>query len=153
MSLIEVLYGSAVLLSGLWFAAAFRFFSLQNMNAAKVLVPRAHRNSPLFESIAALTPFIGGFNGALSLLCLAMGVLVAGGSDLFAENTERCILLCVIAVAHLTQFWFNVPVLRSHKVDGNTLWPVTTGPMRRIFVGDITLAAFTFAAAGAVAFS
>ena len=130
----------AIGINGLWFGAAFRLFSLRSTGATRVLfVGGSNRESPLVDSLAALLRFLGGMNAALALLCSFVVALVLVGSSLFGEAEEIAVILLVLGVANLTQFWFNVPVHRAHEADPATLWPVTTGLMRQIFVGDLTL--------------
>jgi len=46
--------------------AAFRYFSLTPQAAAKVLVPKSAREAPLFRTVGASLPFLGGMNLALA---------------------------------------------------------------------------------------
>jgi hypothetical protein len=119
----------------LWFSAAFRYFSLTPNTAAKLLVPKSARESPLFPTIVAAVRFLGGMNFAFA----AFGVLVLLNSSLFPEPAQRALFAGVFALAHASQFVFNLPVaLRGGRV-GESLWPVLSGPMLFIFLVDITL--------------
>lgn len=139
---IQMLSISVIAVNGMWFLAAFRLFSLQNAGATRVLfVNGADREAPLADSLAALLRFLGGMNGALAFLCGAVVVLEAVGSSLFGDTGEVLLILLVLGVANFTQFWFNVLVRRSNAADPATLWPVTTGLMRQIFIGDVGLTA------------
>lgn len=132
----EITYVFALLASALWFSAAFRYFSFQNKAAAKVLVPKSARESPLFRTIAAFTPFLGGMNGAFALISIILLGLWAIDSPLFTHPYERGILLIGLATAHFSQFIFNVPILRNGERQGESYWNVVSGPMYFIFVVD-----------------
>ena len=121
----------------LWFSAGFHYFSLKPSSAAKVLVPKASRESPLFVTIAASVRFLGGMNFALALFSL----LLLANLDLFPDAKQIALFCAVFAVAHGSQFYFNVPVARGGGRKGESLWPVLSGPMRIIFVVDGTLMA------------
>lgn len=55
------------LIGGLgWFGMGFRYFGFQPRTAAKVLIPKEARDHPLFETAAAGTRFLGGFNAAFA---------------------------------------------------------------------------------------
>ena len=121
----------------LWFSAGFHYFSLKPSSAAKILVPKASRESPLFVTIAASVRFLGGMNFALALFSLLLLVNL----DLFPEAKQIALLCSVFAVAHGSQFYFNLPVALSGGRKGESLWPVLSGPMRIIFVVDAALMA------------
>ena len=140
------LYPVALAASALWFAAAFRYFSFQNVAAAKVLIPKSQRNSPIFMTTAAATRFLGGMNGALAALAILLFVLWATGSSLFADPHERGALLIILAIAHFSQFIFNVPILRNGERQGETYWNVMTGPMFFIFAMDAAQMVLNFVA-------
>lgn len=140
MEFSNILYGLALIGGFLWFGMAFRYFGFQQHTAAKVLIPKEARNSPLFETTAAGVRFLGGFNAAFMLLCLILLILLFTKSALFAEPLERALLLLVIAAAHFSQFAFNLPVLWAGERRDIALWPVRSGPMRFIFIMDISQA-------------
>ena len=124
-----------LVLNTLWFGAAFRYFSLTPNTAAKLLVPKSARESPLFPTIAASVRFLGGMNFAFA----ALAVLVLLNSSLFPEPAQRALFAGVFSLAHASQFVANLPVaLRGGRVD-ESLWPVLCGPMLFIFIVDITL--------------
>ncbi|MEM7135785.1 MAG: hypothetical protein AAF500_04355 [Myxococcota bacterium] len=122
--------------SFIWFTMGFRYFSYQPKTAAKVMIPRSSRDSPLFQTFAAAVRFLGGFNAAFALMSLVLLVLALTGSLLFAAPGERAIVLFILAAAHFSQFYFNVPVLRNGERQGEAYWPVLSGPMLTIFVID-----------------
>jgi len=72
--------------NALWFAAGFQYFSFNPFAAAKLLVNRSQRDSPLFKTLAESGRFLGGMNAAF-----------AG----------------VFALAHGSQFVFNLRVARG----------------------------------------
>ncbi len=148
MTLADILYGLALVAGFAWFTMGFRYFGFQQHTAAKVLIPREARNTPLFETTAAGVRFLGGFNAAFALLCAMLGALFFLGSSLFQEPMERIVLLAAIGAAHFSQFAFNLPVLKAGERKDIALWPVRSGPMLIIFVMDIAQAALC---AGAIA--
>lgn len=134
--LISAAYATALIASLLWFLAGFRYFSFKQSAAAKVLVPPSSRSSPLFATIAAATRFLGGFNGAFAFLAAILLTLYYMGSPLFSDPPERAALLTVFAVAHFSQFAFNLPIIKGGQRQGESFWPVLSGPMLFIFVID-----------------
>lgn len=137
-------YGFALLASTLWFAAAFRYFSFQNRTAAKVLIPKSARSSPLFETMTVFTPFLGGMNGALALLSMLLFGLWVADVSLFVQPGERGVLLLALTAAHFSQFVFNVPVWRNGERQGEAYWFVVSGPMFFIFVMDAVQTGINF---------
>jgi hypothetical protein len=129
-------YIVALIASLLWFGAAFRYFSFQQFAASKVLVPASARSSPLFPTLAASIRFLGGMNGAFALMSAVLLVCALTGSSMFTDPVERGVILCLLAAAHFSQFIFNVPVLQAGERQGESLWPVRSGPMLFIFVVD-----------------
>ncbi len=150
MSAGDILYAIALVASIGWFGMAFRYFGFQQHTAAKVLIPREARSSPLFETTAAIVRFIGGFNAAFALLCVLLLGLFLLEASLFAADGERIVILLVLASAHLSQFAFNLPVLLAGERKDIALWPVMKGPMRFIFLMDLTQALICVVAALAV---
>lgn len=129
-------YFMGLIFSAVWFSMAFRYFSFQHYTAAKVFVPKTARTSPLFPTIAIATRFLGGMNGALAVLSIILLVAAVSQADVFTAALERSLLLMVLALAHFSQFIFNVPVHQNGGRQGDTYWDVSTGPMRFIFVTD-----------------
>ena len=137
-----------LVLNALWFAAAFYTFCIRGRVFAKVVVPREHRDTPVFETLIVSGEFVAVFNLALSTL----SVLLLMNTSLFDKDMQWAILLFAIAVAHATQFAFNVPVALQNR-RGEGVWQVR-GLMRFIFITDSvmmtlngTLAAFYCASA------
>lgn len=124
-----------LVLNALWFGAAFRYFSLTPDTAAKALVPRSARDSPLFKTVSAAGRFLGGMNFAFA----AFAILLLLNSSLFPEAKQLALFAAVFSLAHASQFAFNVPVALGGGRQGEALWPVLTGPMLFIFVVDGTL--------------
>ena len=131
-----IAYTVALIASALWFAAAFRYFSWQHSAAAKVLIPRSARSSPIFMTTAASVRFLGGMNGAFCALSAALLVTLFAAWPLFTDPLERAVLLSVLGLAHFSQFIFNVPILLNGERQGETYWYVKSGPMLFIFVID-----------------
>ncbi|MEP3889447.1 MAG: hypothetical protein ABJN69_03210 [Hellea sp.] len=137
MSMItNITYFFALIASALWFAMAFRYFSFQHRTFAKVIIPKTARNSPLFETTAALSRFLGGMNSAFAMLAIILLVFWGIGAPVFENPLERAIMLFVMAAAHFSQFIFNVPILKNGERQGESYWYVMTGPMRFIFFMD-----------------
>ena len=72
MAVSDILYAIALIGGAAWFGMGFRYFGFQQHTAAKVLIPREARDTPLFETTAAGIRFLGGFNAAFFLLCLVL---------------------------------------------------------------------------------
>lgn len=132
----NIAYIFALVASALWFSAALHYFSFKHFAAAKVLVPSSQRTSPLFATTAASLRFLGGMNGALALMSVVLIVLALTGSAVFTDPIERLVILAILAVAHFSQFIFNVPILINGERRNDSYWYVRTGPMLFIFVVD-----------------
>lgn len=139
-------YAVALLASALWFSAAFRYFSFQHRTAAKVLIPKSARQSPLFETTAALTRFLGGMNSAFALLSIILLVIWIWGGPVFDNQIERGVILLILTTAHFSQFLFNVPILLNGERQGEAFWYVKSGPMCFIFIMDAGQAILNFVA-------
>lgn len=150
MELANPLYGIALAASVGWFGMGFRYFGFQQHTAARVLIPREARDTPLFETTAAGVRFLGGFNAAFCLLSVVLLALHLMRSELFQADGERIALLLVIASAHFSQFAFNLPVLKAGERKDIALWPVRKGPMKFIFVMDIVQTLICLIAAAAI---
>lgn len=119
----------------IWFALGFHLFALRSIIFAKILVPKEHRATPVFDMLTATGKFLGGFNFAFCLL----SVLVWFKSEAFPESVQWVILFSVFAIAHGSQFVANVPIALENR-KGNGVWQVK-GLMGFIFVTDFTLMA------------
>ncbi len=119
--------------NALWFGLGFHLFALRSTIFAKILVPKEHRDTPVFDMLAATGGFLGGFNFAFCVLSLLM--LVYGG--VFQGAEQRAILFGVFALAHGSQFLANVPIALANR-SGGGVWQVK-GLMRFIFVTDFAL--------------
>ena len=140
-------YTVALIASLLWFLAGFRYFGFRQAAAAKILVPESARTSPLFPTVAAGLRFLGGLNGAFAFFAALLLILQFTGSELFGDPRERGAVLIVFGVAHFSQFAFNLPIIKGGQRQGETYWPVLSGPMLYIFIGDALDAAINFGAA------
>lgn len=128
-----------LLINALWFLMGFNVFAIRNKIFAKILVPREHRDTPVFDILAASGRFLGGFNLAFALLSLLLWV----NQDLFPNVEQWSLLLFVIGVAHGTQFIFNVPVALENRKGGG-IWQVLSGTMLFIFVTDFLMMTLNF---------
>jgi hypothetical protein len=132
----ETLYRIVLVANVLWFGAGCWYFWIKHDTAAKLLIPRSARSSPIFETLSAALPFLGGMNLAFCLLA----ALLLVQTELFAADLERVVLLVVLGAAHATQFVINVPVARRGGRIGESYWDVLSGPMLFIFVVDAAIA-------------
>jgi len=132
----EMLYRILLAANVLWFGAGCWYFWIKHDTAAKLLIPRSARSSPIFETMSAALPFLGGMNLAFCLLA----ALLLVQTELFTADRERVILLIVLGVAHATQFAINVSVARRGGRVGEAYWDVLRGPMLFIFVVDAAMA-------------
>jgi len=123
-----------LIINAIWFAMGFNVFSLRPKIFAKVVIPREERQTPVFDVLIHSGKFLGGFNFAFALL----NILLVTNLDIFPSDAQRAILLLVIAVAHGSQFIFNVPVAMQNK-RGAGVWQVLKGTMLFIFITDLTL--------------
>jgi hypothetical protein len=130
-------FNAVLVLNVLWFGAAFWQFSLRPDAAARGLVPKSARESPLFKTVSASIRFLGGMNLAFSVFA----ALLLANRPLFPEPKQLALFAAVFALAHASQFAFNVPVALGGGRQGESLWPVLSGPMLFIFVIDFTLMA------------
>jgi hypothetical protein len=118
-----------------WFSMAFWYFTLKSVAAAKLLVPKSARESPLFSTVSASVRFLGAMNFAFALL----SALVLLNLSLFNDPKQRALLAAVFAAAHAGQFLCNVPIAMGGGRRGESLWDVLSGPMLFIFAVDFTL--------------
>lgn len=119
--------------NAVWFALGFHLFALRRKIFAKILVPREHRDTPVFHILTATGPFLGGFNFAFCALNLLFVINVG----VFPEDMQRAILLFVFALAHGSQFLGNVPIALENR-SGGGVWQVK-GLMGFIFITDFVL--------------
>ena len=136
-----------LILNALWFAMGFNVFSIRHKIFAKLVVPREQRDTPVFNILTESGRFLGGFNFAFMLF----NILLLINLDVFPSNEQRAILLFVFAVAHGSQFIFNVPVA-IQNTRGGGVWQVLKGTMLFIFVTDFIIMALNFVVAAMFAF-
>ena len=118
-----------------WFSMAFWYFTMKSVAAAKLLVPKTARESPLFDTLSASVRFLGAMNFAFALL----SALLLMNLSLFDDPKQRALLAAVFAAAHAGQFFCNVPIAMGGGRRGESLWNVLNGPMLFIFVVDFTM--------------
>ena len=122
-----------LILNTLWFFGGFHLFALRGRVFAKVVVPKEHRDTPIMETLIVSGKFVGGFNFAFVVLNL----LLLFNQTAFDQNIEKAIVLFSIAVAHGSQFAYNVPIFLENQ-SGGGVWQVK-GLMRFIFATDFSL--------------
>ena len=124
-------------LNALWFGAAFNFFSISPHHAARLLVP-GQLDAPskvLLPTLAASLRFLGGMNLALSVFAL----LLLFNQALFPHPKQVALFGVVFAIAHASQFIYNVPIAIQNYRGDSGLWWVLKGRMLFIFVVDFGL--------------
>jgi hypothetical protein len=136
-----------LVLNIIWFFMGFNVFSLRPKIFAKVVIPREQRDTPVYDVLIHSGRFLGGFNFAFALC----NVLLLANLDVFPTDAQRIILLCVFAVAHGSQFIFNVPTAIQNR-RGEGVWQVLKGTMLFIFVNDFIMMALNFGLAAKLAF-
>lgn len=129
-------------LNAIWFALGFHLFALRNKVFAKILVPKVHRDTPVFDTLAATGPFLGGFNFAFC----ALNVLILINPGVFPDNAQRVILCVAFALAHGSQWLPNLFIALENR-KGKGVWPVK-GLMLFIFVTDFVLMVANFILVG-----
>ncbi|MEM7105698.1 MAG: hypothetical protein AAF502_21350 [Bacteroidota bacterium] len=122
-----------LLLNAIWFALGFHAFAIRKKIFAKTLVPRAHRDTPVFDILTESGNFLGGFNFAFCVL----NVLILIYPGVFPEANQRIILCVGFAVAHGSQFLPNVFIILENR-KGKGVWQVK-GRMLFIFITDFVL--------------
>ncbi|NRB49565.1 MAG: hypothetical protein HRU41_17935 [Saprospiraceae bacterium] len=131
-----------LVLNAVWFALGFHLFALRGKIFGKILVPKAHRDTPVFDMLVETGKFLGGFNFAFCVL----NVLLLIYPNVFPDGAQRSILLFVFALAHGSQFISNVPIALANR-KGKGVWHVK-GLMLFIFVTDFILMVANLALAG-----
>ena len=114
----------------LWFLAAFKTFALTPSKTTRMLRPDLPRDDEKTKLVVPTLPFLGGMNLALfSLNALSLYYLQKS----FHEPLLT-IVYVVSALAHATQFGFNLPHVRG--LSKGAPWDVLVGPMKFIFIVD-----------------
>ena len=147
----NLLYLSSLGASLLWFGSAFNFFVVQRAQAAKLLVPKSQRGSPIYPTLVEALPFLGGMNGAFALLCSLLIGIEYNSYQLFDAPGERFVILATLSSAHFSQFAGNVPIVLNGERKGDTYWPVLSGQMLMIFMMDLAQCLLAAVAAAAQA--
>lgn len=119
-----------------WFALGARFFCLDSQRAARLLVAKTDRASPLLPAIAGAVRFLGAMNLAWLALCL----MLLAGHGLFETPAQRASMAAVVALVHAGQFAVNAHMLGQHRRGRPGSWVVLRGPMRLIFFVDLAFA-------------
>ena len=130
------MYELTLFANAVWFSLGFYAFSVRNHAFARLLTAPEHHDAPLFPTLAASGRFLGGLNLAFAAFSTAL-LLQLG---LFPEPAQRALFLAVFALAHGTQFLFNLPIALANTRGGG-VWPVLEGLMLLIFAGDALLSA------------
>ena len=128
-----IMFEIILILNAIWFGLGFHLFALRRKIFAKILVPSAHRKTPVFDILTETGTFLGGFN----LAFCALNVLILLNTSVFPEANQRMILCGVFALAHGTQFYGNVPIALQNR-KGKGVWQVR-GLMLFIFITDFVL--------------
>lgn len=131
----------------LWFAGGFNLFARRGKIFAKVVIAKEDRDTPVLETLIMSGKFLGGFNLAFAIF----NILLLLNTSLFDKGLQWTIILFTIAIAHGTQFAYNVPVAIQNR-RGEGVWQVK-GLMLFIFITDFTLMTLNTLLAGFYAFS
>ncbi len=120
-----------MLLNISWFGVAFYFFSVKARSAARMVLPIALRQEPLLEALVYAIRFLGGMNLAFAALSVLLLVDPVG-----FDARQKAWLLAILAVAHASQFAFNLAhALRLDRMPGAAT-PGLNAPMWRVFAVD-----------------
>ncbi len=125
-------------LNALWFGVAFKFFSISPKRAARLLVPTKLdplHPPPLLPTLVASLRFLGGMNLALAIFAI---LLLLNQAD-FPHYRQVALFAVVFAVAHASQFAYNVPIALQNYRGNADLWWVLKGRMLFIFIVDFLL--------------
>ena len=128
--------------NAVWFALGFHLFALRGKIFGKILVPREHRDTPVFDMLVETGKFMGGFNFAFCVL----NVLFLIRLSAFPEAEQRALLFFVFALAHGSQWLANVPIALQNRKGGG-VWQVK-GLMLFIFITDFVLMTANFVITG-----
>ncbi|MDH6590386.1 hypothetical protein M2165_000275 [Variovorax sp. TBS-050B] len=142
----QTVWTGLLVLNALWFALGARFFCVDAAGAARLLLPRAERASPLLFAVAGAVRFLGAMNLAWLVFCL----LLLAGQGLFAAPAQWACLAAVLALVHAGQFAVNAHMALRHRRGRADSWAVLRGPMRLIFFVDLALAVANAAFAASV---
>ena len=123
---------AVLILDAVWFGLGFWFFSLRARRAIRILVPRSAEGETSARALAASLPFLGGMN--LGYAGLAVMLLLSRAA---APSWH---VYAAFALAHATQWAFNLPHLLKGGRSGGAPWDVARGPMLFIFVMDAVCA-------------
>lgn len=124
-----------LLLNAAWFAAGFIAFSLRSSRFIRFLVRREDRQENSLLQLRTSLHFLGGFNFALSVFCIALAMT----SSLFPDARQWQLMYAFLSLAHGMQFLCNLPVAIREKKKLPFAWPVLKGPMLFIFITDALL--------------
>ena len=116
----------------LWFGSAFVFFSLMPALAARLIRSDIPRGDERTRLAIATMPFLGGMNLALSILSL----LTLYKMRTYPYELLVPITLIISAIAHGTQFFYNVPHVLKGGISKGGVWDVLKGHMLFIFIVD-----------------
>jgi hypothetical protein len=121
-----------VVVNVVWFGLAFLFFSVRPRHAARLLTPCSSEGAAVREALIASLRFLGGMN--LGMAALSAVQLAAWSTSVGPSGPVP--LFVGAAVAHASQFAFNVPFALQRGRRGGAPWDVLSGPMAFIFVVD-----------------
>ena len=113
-----------------WFGLAFSLFALRPRRAVKMLTRRDSGTEASFEALVASLPFLGGMNLGMAVLS---GAAIASWA--ISGSVPGWPVFLSSAVAHASQFAFNLPIALRGGRRGGAPWDIR-GPMAFIFVVD-----------------
>jgi hypothetical protein len=121
-----------------WFGLAFWCFAVRSEQYACLVVPKSKVDANVYAAISWTIKFLGGLNLAIALLAATM----LGYPHIFHERLQNAVLMLFFGIAHGTQFVYNIPIALRELQRKPHLWPVLTGEMLTIFIGDGILCGF-----------
>jgi hypothetical protein len=131
--MIDTALYSVLAINALWFFGGYHTFDIRGRIFAKIVVPREHRETPVMETLVSAGKFVAGFNFAFFFF----NILLLFNVNTFDQGIQWSIILATIAVAHGSQFAYNVPVALQNR-KGKGVWEVK-GLMLFIFITDFSL--------------
>jgi hypothetical protein len=137
--MIQYLIYFTLIINCLWFLGGFKAFALSTQKTCESMRPDLDSTDPIFKIIVPALKFLGGRN--LGFLILNLSILVISYSSY--NKDLILVVLFASAVAHGSQFTFNLPQLKGMK--NGAAWDVNIMPMKFIFIVDFLTMFLNFA--------
>ncbi|WP_157212619.1 hypothetical protein [Herbaspirillum sp. CF444] len=108
---------------------------MRSSRFVRFLIRKEQKGESTLLQLRTSLHFLGGFNCALSVFCIALAI----AGELFTDARQWQLIFGFLALTHGTQFFCNLPVAIREKKGQAHAWPVFKGPMFFIFVTDAVL--------------